>query len=85
MKAIYYRMQNGKVTCWEFKTLTEARKQVSGDWTIVDHDETVTVLQTSTNDDPEPTEIEAMTGGPVAINIDPACEDAGVFLEIRDN
>ncbi len=85
MRAIYYRMNDGKVTSWEFKTLTEARKHVKGDWIVVDHDETVTVLQTNTNDDPEPTEIEAMTGGPVAINIDRACEDACVFLEIRDN
>ena len=41
-------------------------------------------ILTDPNDHAEPKEIDSFVGE-LAINLDPACVDAGVFLEIRDN
>ena len=84
MKAIYYRVNGEKITSWEFSCLTVAKKQVSGDWIIVSKDETVTVMQLNPNDHAEPREIDSFVGE-LAISFNRACEDAGLFLEIRDN
>ena len=91
MKTIYYRKNGEKLTSCEFRSLTEARKHVSGDRAIVKSDEKVTVLQKQY---PEPKEIESVAVGMIAISLDTLidyalllrtyCEEAGVFLEIRD-